>query len=820
MEIKDLPFSESVISTLSSMGISSLYPPQEEALKHVFKGRNMVLSVPTASGKSLVAYLAILRGLAAGGKGLYIVPLRALATEKYEDMKALLPKGYRAVLSIGDYDESDKRIMNHDVIIATSEKADSLFRHRPDFLKDFSVVVADEVHLITVPERGHILEVLLTRLKQMKPETQIVALSATIPNSQEIADWLQAAHLKSEWRPVSLREGVFHRGTIHFEEEQREIGKGDSVRNLVRDALDSGGQCLVFVNTRRSSETEARRLITAVSRYTNTQKLSEIADLLVSTQTEETDLVAKLANCVQGGTGFHHAGLGNTQRKIVEKAFKSGFIKVIVATPTLAAGINLPARRVVIRDLNRYTGRHTGNRPIANLELKQMAGRAGRPGYDPYGEAIYIVKKAEDVERLFSEVIHGETERIESKLGVAPTLRIHIISSIASGFVHDYGELLEFLNHTFYAHQFSLRQAEIREAIRFLQDNGMLISSMDKVVGTNEAGTKEAGKKEVGTGEVGKKEGMIEAIGEFVSADKLSREPGITGEPIDDRFARGDEARTEDRTGEMIKLATHEAEEGGGSMELRVTPFGKLTSDLYIDPKSAVIMKKAMERSRDKFATPLSYLHTIASTPDMLTLYVREGEMGDLHMMTELYQDELFLSPKDREIYGANQELAHELFAEELKTALLLRKWVDEVPENTIARSFNIGPGDLRNKVDTAQWLLHALERIAALFHHEHHELTTLLRRIQYGVKEELLPLTAMKGIGRVRARLLFENGYRDVGQLKRADVEVLIGIEGIGKATVFSIMEQLGRELPEYHEADREIKKQQRSLQDFGIEE
>ena len=145
-KIEDLPLPPGVIETLKSMGIKTFYPPQQKGLEHVLLGESLVLSVPTASGKSLVAYIAIIKGILSGGKGLYIVPLRALATEKFEEIQELLPEGFRAVLSIGDYEESDRKLMDYDVIIATSEKADSLFRHRPDFLKEFSVVVADEAY--------------------------------------------------------------------------------------------------------------------------------------------------------------------------------------------------------------------------------------------------------------------------------------------------------------------------------------------------------------------------------------------------------------------------------------------------------------------------------------------------------------------------------------------------------------------------------------------------------------------------------------------------------------------------------------------------
>ena len=839
--IDDLPFSGEILQTLRTMGITTLYPPQSAALEHVLAGRHLVLSVPTASGKSLVAYLAILRGLAAGGKALYIVPLRALASEKFEDIRELLPTGYSAAMSIGDYAESDRGLLRNDVIVATSEKADSLFRHHPDFLAQFSVVIADEVHLMTDPGRGHILEVLLTRLRMIGSGIQIVALSATIPNSEEIAEWLGAAHLKSDWRPISLREGVFHDGVLRLTGDscisERKIGTGDPVKVLIKDGLALGGQCLVFVNTRKSAEVAALKLAHRIPTYTEVRcaDLAEAAEGLIATQDEPTDMVTRLATCVRGATAFHHAGLGNTQRKIVERAFKSGMIKVLIATPTLAAGINLPARRVVIRDMTRFGGRGYGNQPIPNLELKQMAGRAGRPGYDPFGEAVFLAREPDDVDRIFRDVINGPTERIESKLGVAPILRIHIISSIASGHVRDHASLMNFLGSTFYAHQFRFHGGEIASALRFLVENGMLLApelpsgkdfvTADTLSGQDpQEGTEgEAGLgKEDGAGYVkgGRKgDGKGSGKGDGTEGGTVDTKGGATGRRKGGGTEGGIEVGSGDGAGAGISGGNYPvsvAGTGKAGVELRATPFGKLVSDLYIDPKSAVIMKLALERTGDDACTSLSYLHTICATPDMLTLHAREAEMGELLLMAELYRDELPLTPMDRMVYGENPGLGHELFAEDLKTAFLLKRWIDETDENTITDTYNIGPGDLRNKVDTARWLLHALGRIASLFHHGTDGIRRLEQRMIYGIREELLPLVALKGVGRIKARILHRGGYRDPAMLRNADIHRLLELPGIGRGTVFAIMDQLGRDMSEYEITEEEVRKLQRSLFDF----
>src|SRR5512136_796108 len=153
MKIEELGLDDRIVTKLRQEGIETLYPPQEEAIEHALGGRNLVLAIPTASGKSLVAYLAILQAVLKGGKALYIVPLKALASEKYEDLAKFEDLGIKVGESTGDYDEIDPRLHHYDIIVATSEKADSLLRHRSKWLDQLSVVVADEIHLINDPER-------------------------------------------------------------------------------------------------------------------------------------------------------------------------------------------------------------------------------------------------------------------------------------------------------------------------------------------------------------------------------------------------------------------------------------------------------------------------------------------------------------------------------------------------------------------------------------------------------------------------------------------------------------------------------------------
>src|SRR5213593_489847 len=214
MHVADLGLDSRIVEILKKQGIEELYPPQADAIGPALLGENLVLAIPTASGKSLVAYLAILASVLRGGKALYIVPLRALAAEKYEDLKEFESLGIKVGISVGDYDSVDPNLEKFDVIVATSERADSLLRHKTNWLQRLSVVVADEVHLVNDADRGPTLEVTLAKMRQVNPNLQIIALSATIRNSAELAAWLKAEHVWSDWRPVPLRSGVMFNGTV------------------------------------------------------------------------------------------------------------------------------------------------------------------------------------------------------------------------------------------------------------------------------------------------------------------------------------------------------------------------------------------------------------------------------------------------------------------------------------------------------------------------------------------------------------------------------------------------------------------------------
>ena len=200
--------------------IQTLRPAQKKAIKAgLLEGQNLLVCTPTASGKTLIAELAMLKSIMEqNGKAVYVVPLKALANEKFKDFTKRYGKLAKIAVSIGDIDSADPYLIDYDLIITTSEKLDSLTRHHAPWLKLIKVVIIDEIHLLNDPSRGPTLEILITILKQLLPNAQFIGLSATIGNPKELAKWLNAKTVIDLWRPVKLYQGTYLNGELDFNE--------------------------------------------------------------------------------------------------------------------------------------------------------------------------------------------------------------------------------------------------------------------------------------------------------------------------------------------------------------------------------------------------------------------------------------------------------------------------------------------------------------------------------------------------------------------------------------------------------------------------
>jgi len=455
MQVDGLPLATPHVAHFQRQGITELYPPQAETVAAgICDGENVMAAIPTASGKTLIAQLAM---LTADGPGLYIVPLRALATEKHATFSEL--PGVNVGIATGDYDSPAAELADHDIVVATSEKVDSAIRNGASWVDDIGCVVVDEVHLLGQADRGPTLEVTLAHLRRLTPGVQLVALSATVANANEIADWLGAELVESDWRPVDLRTGVADSDAVRYDDDTSDpLGieatelppdadlDTETTARLVDDALADGGQSLAFVRSRREAESLAERLRGDTEGETTEEREAVAREIETL---DDTVTGQRLADCVRDGVAFHHAGLRSGHRALVESAFRERTLDAICATPTLAAGVNVPARRVVVRDQQRYTGSGTEWLPV--LEIHQMCGRAGRPHLDPYGEAILV--DTDDPEALAERYLDADPEAVESNLASEAALRTHVLSIIASGFAETEAGILDVLAATFYAHQ-------------------------------------------------------------------------------------------------------------------------------------------------------------------------------------------------------------------------------------------------------------------------------------------------------------------------------------------------------------------------------
>ncbi|MEM3578977.1 MAG: DEAD/DEAH box helicase [Candidatus Bathyarchaeia archaeon] len=718
MKITELPIPESVKEVVLKSGIVELYPPQEEAVKAgALEGRNLVLASPTASGKTLVAELCALKHVLEGdGKVLYLTPLRALANEKYEEFKKYSvitkPDGKRISVGIstGDYDSSDPWLERYDIIVATNEKVDSLLRHKAKWLDGVSLVVADEVHLLNEVERGPTLEVVLARLMQTNPDIQILALSATINNVEEIASWLRAGYITTEWRPIVLKEGVLLHNEVQFKDgDAKKIEKEikNPAINLALHTVKTGGQALIFAATRKSAVALAKKTAKKIEEVLSKpakRALEREAERILGAgeKTRISELLAELVRC---GVAFHHAGLGGEHRKIIEDAFREGKIKVLTATPTLAFGVNLPARTVVIYDYRRYEPGY-GYYPISVLEYKQMCGRAGRPKYDKIGEAVIVARTGDEADYLMESYVLAKPERIWSRLAVERILRSHVLATIAADYAHTEAGIYEFFGKTFYAYQYDVAAIKgmIAKILKFLYD-----------------------------------EEMIDVSGVNVYA----------------------------------------------------TRFGKRVSELYIDPVSAVIIRDAL-RQKPPLLTEFSLLHMICHTPDMgPILRPYTSELDKVAVFLEEHQDEFIVPVPDE--WG--DRIGYEQFLGEVKTAMVLKAWIEEASEDEIIEKYRVQPGDLYRTIESAKWLLYATHELAMLFGNKEIPpiANELMERVEKGVKKELLPIVRLEGVGRVRGRILYNAGYKTIEDLKHAQIEDLTSLPLIGSKLAKKIKEQVG---------------------------
>ena len=584
---------------------------------------------------------------------------------------------------------------------------------------------------------------------------------------------------------------------------------------VVSDAIDQDGQVLIFVGTRRSAQSEALKLSKRIEKRLKKEDPDRLKRLEAFASTldgrSQTAMAERLAESIRGGVAFHHAGLTYGQRKAIEGAFKDGLLIGLTATPTLAAGVNLPARRVLVRDLKRWDDGMS--RPLPVMEVRQMLGRAGRPKYDSFGEAWVLCKGtdgwgiADDVsERYF----FGPVESISSKLASEPALRSHLLASIATGGFRHRGEIGDFFSATFLGATISKSQLNERldEMLQWLVEERFL-----RKKGNDESYAQRRADAQVGKGDQEDWDDEMPIWASIAqSTGGVELRPGRT-EPSPP--PQSSTAFTQASLG--FTSASDLAHVGGwsapsahdhSSMEYEATPMGERITQLYLDPLSASVLRTGLRRAvrrkvrQNGLVTDFGFMHLASSTPDFLPLWAKNSEMersSSLWLKTNSVEDELL-----------SDDTLEERLLGKVKSAWMLEMWMEEETLRTIESDLDVSPGDVNHRVDLMGWLLAAGQQVLMtddVFAEEHlpviGEIATMLdmlrQRIRHGCKPDLLQLVNIKHVGRSRARELAGMGIRtpkDVMAMDRPTRNQLLAKRGWGPMLLDKIHKEVEKVL------------------------
>ena len=464
--------------------INSAYPYIEEfnpAQKAVIESgyledkSNYIICIPTASGKTVLGVLPALKTILDGGKAVYAAPLLSIQNEKVKEFKAFEDHG----ISVGKHPASS------DLSVMVFESFDALTRFSWNTLRDVDTLIIDEFHMIGEFSRGPTLEAAITRAKIINPSMRIIALSATLRNIEEIEGWLEGKCVEHDYRPVPLHKEVLDAEMFNTK------NKNDVIVKVLEKSIKDSSQALAFVSTRRFTESLATYVSKKIDKKINVKQresFKEVAEKILDVPKRKgslpTTTCLKLAESIEHGVAFHHAGLFNEQKEIIEDEFRNGNILMITATPSLMYGVNLPSKTVVIRDNTRWTAQ--GPQPIPVFDYEQMSGRAGRPQYDDVGYSYLIAKTMDEAMNLEAYYIDGEIELTNSKLvDNKDAILKQIIAQIASTLSKNLDELTEFFSKTLYGYQMANNPSmamfaadsirfELENSLEFLLQNGII----------------------------------------------------------------------------------------------------------------------------------------------------------------------------------------------------------------------------------------------------------------------------------------------------------------------------------------------------------
>jgi replicative superfamily II helicase len=477
-ELISLGFPQTVIDIWKKEESEDLLLIQERAIREFSlledNSGNLLVIAPTSSGKTFLGELTAIRNALRMRPGLILVPYKAIAEEIYNGFRKKYGEyGFRIAISNRDHREHDEELINnlYDIGIVVYEKLAGLLVVKPDLLEQCGLVIADEVQMMMEANRGPTIELLLTKLLLAKKKPKLIALSAVLDDLNDFDKWLRAKVLREGRRPVELREGVYTpdgivrykefngkaRGTEHHGAYQN---KKEGLRILVQSIIDRKEQVLVFCDSRDQVIELASQLSEEISgtspARTSIAQANDLQDSIVR---------ENLQNLLRSSVAYHTSDLALEERLLVEQGFRAREIRILVSTSTLAMGINLPTRNVIVYSLRAWTG--SSSTAVSVGAYKNMAGRAGRySAGDPYGTSYLIAESQAQADSYYSNYINGRLEGFASQFGDQP-IDSQILDVLSVGLARTEDRIAEIIFST-YNGKYKWTTGTTREYVRRL----------------------------------------------------------------------------------------------------------------------------------------------------------------------------------------------------------------------------------------------------------------------------------------------------------------------------------------------------------------
>lgn len=750
--------SEAIVKEWVNSGVRELLPLQKEAVVSggLLQDHSLIVFAPTSSGKTFIAEMAAARHLERNRRVIYMVPTKALAEEKYRRFNSLFaPHGYRVLVSTRERPESDQPALSgkFDVLVAVYEKMKSYLVQKPTLLSQTGLIVADEVQTLGEPERGGVVDLILTKITSSPFDIQFLGLSAVLGDASRIARWLDCRLLNETPRPVDLREGVFdaESGIFHyrsfntgergeeafhgipriFEIENDHPGE-EAVIAFARFLVSHRNeQVLIFVPTRAMTLNLADKIAAGLECPAASGAMTELE------RYEDTHARRALFQSLQKGVAFHNSDLSQGLRALIEDHYNSGEIRLLVSTSTLGEGVNLTGRNViqaaemVMRD--EWTGKFEFA-PLSRTRFRNQGGRAGRFGKESeFGRSILVATGKEQADRLIDEYLGGPLEP------VMPPLRMD----------------------------------SLENAVLDLIAGGVVGSRNDAEV--------------------------------FFLASYTGR--NVWSENEDD-FRR-------DLNKEIDNLESTYFLKKSETGKLEVTGMGETVAVSGVQPLTASHYRVWLEEYQRGKAHPFEAILVTAFTPDALNFHIRlfrsEIRRTPFKSAVEgLLQSESLESDLIKKILYPPGGHTESDFAS-MKKALILNEWIGPAETYLIEKRFGIMAGSMGKLAEHFTWLILSAASLAQSLGKSgdlSDSLYILADRISAGLEEEAVGLARLRvqGLERSHRRSLMREGYDTFSSLKDADPERLRSI--LPPALADAVMEAVGISSSENNEKNAKNEK------------